>query len=343
MNISLRPIAASAALVCCLAFTVGPVPAKSGTADPVNQNIVLRSAVSVDVANHTVTLPLHQGVAHGETVWYIVTDASDESVARKLGVLFAPSLANIGTSASQHVSVRGSDYVFEGAPDFSQTRVYTASKTGFPPSSATPGGVADSAYSPFIHVDGTSGILNAPIVATGNAPFDVLRHTNTEDRVVAIDTAAKTVTLVLARGFANGKPVTYLSTEASDPVAAAVERATYVPKLKQASAASAIPIGVVVNGPMSANDGQGLAFLALRAPLSGEATSGNAASIGSPFNVLSIAPDPADVYKPDGYSPLWSVMVLPHSETRITDYSAFTALGPKPAGFVVNCPVVAYE
>jgi hypothetical protein len=45
-----------------------------------------KSIVSVDAAKHTVTLPLHRGVAKGETVWYVVTDASDVSGARKEGV-----------------------------------------------------------------------------------------------------------------------------------------------------------------------------------------------------------------------------------------------------------------
>jgi hypothetical protein len=142
----------------------------------------------------------------------------------------------------------------------------------------------------------------------------------------------------------SGKPVDYLSTDASDAIAAAVERATYAPKLKLAGTTGAIPIGVVVNGPMNTSNAQGLAFLALRTPLAQDATAANAASIGSPFNILSISPDPANVYARSGYSPLWSVSVVPRGKTRrITNFAAFSALGPKAAGFVVNCPVVAFE
>ena len=44
----------------------------------------------------TVTFPLRQGTAgsHGHTVYYVVTDASDQTLAQSLGVNFTPKLAN---------------------------------------------------------------------------------------------------------------------------------------------------------------------------------------------------------------------------------------------------------
>ncbi len=319
------------------------VPSINAFAAASTDKVVLKSTLSVDSANHTATLPLYRGVHDGKTIWYIITDASDANEAKKLSVVFSPDLSNIGSAALQHVAKRGNDYVFEGAPDFSPTRTYVASKTGFPPTTATSGSTADAQYSPFVRVDGIPGVLNAPVVASGDGAFDVIHHTNTADRVIAIDPKAKTVTLALARGFVGGKAVEYLSTEASDPVAAAVERATYTPKLKAAGPGSTIPIGVVVNGPRGA-DGQGLAYLALDTPLGTDATPNNISSIGSPFNVLALAPSVANPYAQNGYSPLWDVRVLPQGKPgRITDFAAFAALGPKQAGFVVNCPVVAFE
>src|SRR6266566_1703171 len=46
----------------------------------------------------TVTFPLRQGTAgnSGHTVYYVITDASDQTVAQSLGVNFTPKLANAG-------------------------------------------------------------------------------------------------------------------------------------------------------------------------------------------------------------------------------------------------------
>ncbi len=285
---------------------------------------------------------MRRGLYAGKSVWYIITDASDAREAKTLGVNYAPSLAHLGNSAIAHVEKKDGTYIFPGAPDFSKTRTYVASATGFPPKSATPGSAADGAYSPFVRADGTSGVLNASIVATGDGPFDVTTHTNTQDRVIAIDQAKHTVTLALARGFFNGKPVYYLSTEASDAGAASVERATYVPSLAKSSQNAQIPIGVVVNGPQTGSAPQGLAFLALRTPLAKDATPANVSTIMSSFNVLSLAPSLATPYAANGYSPLWNVLVVGAPQAkRLTSFAEIAPIS-KPAGFVVNCPVVAY-
>lgn len=314
----------------------------AGSVSDKSDKIVLKSALAIDYSKHTVTLPLYRGVYGGKAAWYIITDASDLNQARKLHVVFSPSLAGLAGSAVQHVAKRGNDSVFEGAPDFSKERTYVAGKAGFPPVSATPGGVGDSKYSPFIRMDGVPGVLNAPIVATGGT-FDVVHHTNTEDCVVGIDTRAKTVTLLMIRGYVDGKLVDYLSTEASDPGGASASRATYTPKLKGANAGT-IPIGVVVKGPRNAVSGQGLVYLALDTPLAADATPSNVSTIGSPFNILASAPDPSNLYVRSAYSPLWAVYALPQGRSaRIKDYATFASLGPKKAGFVVNCPVIAFE
>ena len=309
-----------------------------------SDKVVLRSALSIDYNKHTVTLPLYRGLHDGKSVWYIITDASDLNEAGKLRVVFSPTLAKLTKSAAEHVTKRGNDYVFEGAPDFSGARTYVAGKAGFPPASATPGGVGDSRYSPFIRIDGVRGVLNAPIVATGEGNFDIVHHTNTQDCVVGIDTRAKTVTLLMIRGYVDGKLVDYLSTEASDPGGASASRATYVPKLKSANAAATIPIGVVIKGPRDAVDSQGLVFLALDTPLGTDATPANVSTIGSPFNILASAPKPNEPSARIAYSPLWQVYALPRGrKTRIKDYATFASLGPQNAGFVVNCPVITFE
>ena len=347
--------------LCLLALIAAAGTLAPAVAHPLKRsNIVLKSALTVDPDAQTVTLPLHRGVAHGKTVWYIITDASNATVARKLGVTFASSIAEAGP-AIQHASRLGGIPSFDGAPDFSATRMYDASTDGFPPKHATPGGVGDPLYSPFVRIDGISGVLNAPIIATGNGPFDVTQHTNTEDRVLAINPKRKTVTLLLVKGFHDGKWVAYLSTDASDPVAASVERATYVPRLAKAAASSAVPIGVIVNGPRSGTHEQGLALLALSTPLGSDATLANASTLGSSFNILASFPSVAHPFMENGYSPLWSVEPAVYTSKataaqksgRVTEFSSLLLLansgavsGPGgaafgPAGFTVNCPVVA--
>lgn len=265
-----------------------------------HSQFTITSALAVDTTAHTVTLPLHRGIEEGKPVWFIITDASDARVAQRLGVNYAPSLTKLGAAAIQK-GTKNDDggFTFDGAPSFKPTRTYVASAQGFPPQSATPGSKADP--------DTT--------------------HTDTEDRVVAIDTQKMTVTLTLARGFFNGKPVYYLSPDASDPVAASVERATYAPNIGKAASEAEIPIGVVVDGPQTGDAPQGLAYLALRTPLGQDATAADAATIGSPFNVLSVAPDLAHPYADNGYSPLWSVMVVGTPQrSRLTTYAQVAPL-----------------
>src|SRR4051794_20875177 len=55
---------------------------------------VLRSAIEVNLTNHSVKLPLYHGRENGRTVWYVLTDVSDAGLANQLGLNFAPKLAN---------------------------------------------------------------------------------------------------------------------------------------------------------------------------------------------------------------------------------------------------------
>ena len=339
-------IAALGAALVVSPLLIGPVAA----ADLPRANIVLPNAVAVDADAGTATLPLHRGTAGTQTVWYVVTDSSDKADAQKRGVVYAPLLAGVGAGCAgclRTATERNGAIAFPGAPDFSPKRAYVPSATGFPPASAAPGATATGAYTPFLRIGGA--VINAPIVATGTAPFDVTTHRNTADRVVAIDAQKKTVTLLLARGFAGGKKVLYLSTEASDPGAAAIERAIYVPALK--AKGGVVPIDVVANGPQ-----QGLGFVALHGRLGTAATAANVAQLGSTLNVLSSFPTGATA---GAYSPLWAVTVLAWKPAARANAPVLTSLGdvaqhdgeltgpdgksaPGPVGFVVNCPVVAY-
>jgi hypothetical protein len=334
-------------VACGLSITALPIAA----APLPRAHIVLPNTISVDPAAGTVTLPLNRGKAGGKTVWYIVTDSSNQADAQKRGATYAPILGNLGTGCSVCVgkaSETNGAITYPGAPDFGPKRSYVASATGFPPTSAAPGAKAGRGYTPFLKIG--DAVINAPIVATGIGTFDVTIHTNTADRVVAIDTQKKTVTLALVHGFFGGKRVVYLSTEASDPGAAAVERATFVPALKPK--AGVVPIDVVANGSH-----QGLGFVALHGNLSADATSADVASLKSPLNILATFPSGPTA---GAYSPLWNVEVVAwkskvlaaHGDRILKSIADISAAGAQvtgptgkpvgPVGFVVNCPVIAF-
>jgi hypothetical protein len=119
------------------------------------------------------------------------------------------------------------------------------------------------------------------------------------DKVVSIDATADggTVTLQLTTGFSFAKPVLYLSTEASVPLAAALEGATLAPGLADIrvggddGAFSAVErIFAVANGPTGGENPQRQGF-------------NSALSDGrAPLNVLGGIPTVAT-----DYSPLWDL------------------------------------
>jgi len=320
-------------------------------------HIVLKSALAVDPQQNTVVLPLYKGLAAGKTVYYILADSSNKAQATALGLNYAPSISRAYT---QRGSGTPTALTFAGAPDFTAGRIYKPSATGFPPADAKPGAVADDNYSPFVKLsDGTT--LDASIVAIGDAPFDVTTHSNTAARVLAIDAHKMTVTLLLAHGFFNGSHVLYLSTDASDPGAASIERATYTRKLATSSPTSEQAIVALANGQTGKDNpqAQGLAHLALDEQLSQDAVASDSAAFGSSLNILATF---AAGVGAASYTPLWSAniglwskgVVASHQNVRITSVAQAFDLAGKgeitspdgkpfgPVGFVVNCPVVAF-
>ncbi len=335
------------------ALAIASVPA---VAAPLPRaNVVLASAKSVDLVANTVTLPLHKGRAKGATVWYVVTDVSDAVTASSLGILYSPLIASAGPAIVQ-ASGSISALVYPGTVDFSPTRVLETDAMGNP-TEAKPGSIGDDDYSPLVRIGSGGPVYNAPIVASGDTPHDISGHSDVLDRVVAIDTKdpnGVTVTLVLARGFTNGQPIAYISTDASADGPAAIERSTYAPRLKKLSA-GAIPIDVFFNGSK-----QGIPFTALHGNLGAAATTTNSSMIGSPLNIQATFPAPKN--GASGYSPMWSVFPAAWTKAASSsgkemvvtsnadvqqraDAGLVTAPDGKPfgaAGITVNCPVVAF-
>src|SRR5260370_26031235 len=220
-------------------------------------HLTLESAIQVNLSKETVRLPLYPGTAHGKKVWYVLLDGAGAGLAHDLGVNCAPKLANIAISAPAAVQTVtlgsptpaqnrfGPAVVhFAGAPDFSPTRIAVPGPNGFPLARFAPGAVAGPGYSPFIRIAGSDVVYNAPIVATGNGPFDVTHHTNTGDRVLGVHIAGPSKPGQFAgswgdplfvKRFDAGQPIVYLSTDAGQPLTAVLQRSTYVPALNNPS------------------------------------------------------------------------------------------------------------
>src|SRR5215471_11591398 len=291
---------------------------------------------AVEHPNGTVTLPLHQGISNGQPVYYVVTDASDGSVAAAMGLNTSQKLANAANTAGvEKVTVKpDGTIVFPATVNFNPTPPFTLTPgpTGFPPATASPPAVGDPGYSPLIQLP--DGVVE-------NAP-----------KVVSIDFAGKTVTYKETDGFQGGKALRYASFDSSDPGAAAIEHVTYAPALN--------------NLPTLNDDSTASARASLAGFTNGQtgATNPNRQGLNSaildgldPLNVLRWNPTQGR------YSPIWDAhltqwQVPPAQRTLQTDFGNVqnladhgtvagfngTAQGTTFAasGSIVNCPIVAF-
>jgi hypothetical protein len=311
----------------------------------------LASAIAVDTAGGTVTLPLHAGFVGRRLVWYIVTESSDRADAARRGVTWAPRLAALAASAAAQAGTETSGVIhYSAGIRFTAGRVMRANPdSGFPALEARPGSVGENGYSPFVRL-GSGVVVNAPIVAD---------EYHAIDRIVSLDVAAGRAVLRLARGYGSGRHVWYISTDASDATVAAFERSTYAPVLASAPRVASVAAGsarfgilVVANGDtdVTSPDRQGMQS-ALRSGL-------------SPLNVLQAAPLPGDTV----YTPAWDLHLVAWTTAAIaagrrakvitwdaarvyaargdlvsdTPGDAHNAAlgGLVAAGIVVNCPVM---
>ncbi len=350
------------------------------------ENLVLKSAVAVNLSKDFATLPLHKGNVDGETVWFVITDTSDEAIADELGLNFAPKLSNITTGCplcaqqveSESQILGESEVTFEGKPDFSPKRILEPGPAFFPPQLAQPGALADAKYSPFVRVRGSDVVYNAPIVAVGDGPFDAMTHTNTHDRLLAIDPEEMTVDMGLIRGSANGKDIVYLNFDASNSVTAALERSIFVPNL----ALSSFPNGstrqdsaraeifTFVNGPVGQESppAQGIRHL-IRDGLSAQELNLENTDLlealrngGDLENVFEVFPTLEDPALAEAYTPAWDLNVGVWSDAAVAEgrnvalrdaneIRAVAATGEltSPGGLplasaneVINCPALGF-
>ena len=325
------------------------------------------SALEINLSKEYARLPIYPGDAPNprtgkiERVWYLLLDASDKGLAEDLGVNYAPKLLNMAISCPHCVQEVTEENPspeknhfgpalihFAGAPDFSPQRIAEPGPTGFPLKRLQVGAEAPPGdpYSPFIKIAGSDVIYNAPIIATGEGPFDVVHHTNTGDRVLGIHIGTEAhapsgqfgeswADMLFVKGFDAGQPIVYLSTDAGQPLTAVLERSTYVPALNEASfnggddflGSARERLFGFINGQTRADNpqAQGFQHLALDGHVSEDASQENTSFInalrfgGDLLNVFGDFPTLESPRHADAYSPLWDAQLGLWTEKAIKE------------------------
>lgn len=327
--------------------------------------VVMMKSAHIDLEKGTATLPLRKGkLKNGTPVWFIITDTTDENLSNLHGVNYAPKMAyGLTGVASRHATIEkdGSFTFATGSVDFKPVLGVTPGPANapFPPAKFQPGSVGDATYTPMVYIDNSAkGVLmNAPVVSQATeAELNTMcdgnvDHSKVHDKVLAICPRDETVTLSLTLGFTFDKPIQYLSTEANNPLVAALENATFAPALADLPFAledaspgeSAERIVVVVNGPTGLDNPH-------RQGLVSALTDGR-----GPLNILGGIP----TINLD-YSPMWRLFPAVWTDEAIKKgyrYRMTSALQAaemstrgliksldggdfRAVGFVVNCPVV---
>ncbi|BDD07817.1 hypothetical protein FUAX_02490 [Fulvitalea axinellae] len=341
------------------------------------QNVFMSNAISIklDHTAPTVTLPVFKGEgADGGEVYYIITEASDYQIAKRMGINYSPKLKYArGSQGVQLVTLNDSGRMkFKGKVDFSPVRriVPGDGPFAFPPKVAEPGAIGDAEYSPVVVLP--SGlVMNATPLKNATGLHDRL-----PEGQQSIDTDKMEATLQILDGFQNGRAYYYhLVTDAYDNVPATIELGIYAPRLgkipqfgqstlDQESALLAFsPVGNGITGeadPMR----QGLNS----AILSDKNGSGADAPL-DPINVFPI--EPANHQIDNNYSPLWDAhinrwtdeAIQQNKRRRITSFEDLKSLikagwvtsftpdaGPEnpyvgglhASNAIINCPVIAH-
>lgn len=324
-----------------LATLVASCAWAGGRPEPaVGMQVAYASALGFDSLAGRVVLPLVAGTAADNPAWFIVLETSDAEDARRRGVLHVPRLAELkGTAVVQRGRFEGSRLLVEAGVDFTPARqVVVGSSDPFPPSVASAGSVGRDGYSPYVEFpDGI--VRNVPLVA------DATLH---GDRVTLINRVQGWVAMRVTRGYASGRTLWYISTEASDSSVAAIEAATYAPRLGgMAAGMAAADLVAFVNGPRSADDAT--ERHGMQSAMAGE---------GDPLNILAALPSESE------YAPLWNLHMARWTPRAVTDRQRERLLGFNEVrermasglaegmgangaltstGVLVNCPVVAWR
>ncbi len=306
------------------------------------QNVFLPSVLGIDFridrnvvpAGPTARFPMFQGwetLPNGDTRegYYVITEASDRGLARLLGVIYAPRMADaIGSNGEQNSEwTDDGRLIFEGSVDFSPTRSITAGGAdgqlfGFPPAAVTPGAVADENWSSYVVLPGTDVVINAQLVANSTGIHDRIPNPNGNSQADEDDLnnpnlsiSQASVVMQLLDGWQDGKPYYFhIVTDTSDPGPATIELGVYAPKLANLPTfglfpgGSMLPFSPTANGRTTDN-GDGFGVQGLNSATLSDR------QVQDPTNTFPI--DPRD----PSYAPMWDAHIteftVPEAERPI--------------------------
>jgi hypothetical protein len=135
--------------------------------------VLLMKQAQVDLEKGTMKVPLYRGkLPSGETIWFILTDTTDQNLSDLHGLVYSPKLAYGFTGRNQRTAEiqRDGSWVFNrGKVDFSPKMAATPGDAPnyFPPKAHQPGAVGDNFYTPIVRVMNAAKdvIFNAPMVS----------------------------------------------------------------------------------------------------------------------------------------------------------------------------------
>lgn len=348
---------------------------------PENFNVFIPSITGVDLnllsdenpSGPTGRFPMFRGLdPNGNSVDYVITEASDAEVAELMGIIYSPRMdVEAGSPGTQSVTLEDGIMRFAGSVDFSPTRFVTPgdptvagspneiTRSAFPPADISPGAVADDAWSSYAILP--SGLVfNAQVVANATGIHDRIPDSHQDDQSNPnLDRDNRFVVMQLLDGWhADERYYFHIVTDTSVPDAAAIELGVFAPRLAELPSAGVFPDGTRLGFAPSANGipdpdgelGQGLNIAALDQAI-------------DPVNVFPI--DPTDLR----YSPMWDAHIYMWTSdaidagarrivTSIVDLQSlfeeglvenfFPNSGPEndfiaglmPTNAIINCPVI---
>ena len=331
-----------------------------------SDHVYVQSALAVDFTYRkaNVVLPLFRGLdPSGNSVYYILTDASDYDFAHTLGINYSPKLRKAaGSPGAQTATIKDGLITFKGNVDFSPVyKVVPGSPNPFPPTVADPGAVADANWSSIVVLP--SGIvINAQIVDN---------KTGTHDRLLNIDIKNRTVKLSILDGVQGGRQYFYhLVTDVSASLPAVLEKGVFASRLanlptigksEPSDDSALLGFSPNANGVTTLNSGQEQGF---------------AASLANggidPINVFPVGPENDNSSELNNYSPLWDahisawtpkaiqegkvhrILSMEEQKQLIVDGYLTSATGDSssptnafvgglhPSDAIINCPVIAH-